>query len=189
MKQANLIKTNEVVTIKSVSGGWTTIDNNGVEQKVRNSALSMPWEVTEATKAEEKHHNMNTTVCPRCGSEELYSGRGSNGIIIDEDKIIGCHACGWEYKAPGYADGLRRVRNSVYDPNNYTKTTSANGNTSLDCGDELAAKLRGASLDDVYKLAAKGLGVTVKELHTKYDHLNFGMQRMCLGNRLRSAAK
>lgn len=218
MKLANLIKTNEVVAIVAVNGGWTTINRAGVEEKVRNGALSLPWEgeapttapATPATKAkaekpakttkkadpkkkptkgEEKHHGMSTTVCPRCGSTELFVGRAPEGIVIDEDKIIGCHVCGWEYKVPGFADGLRRVKNSVYDPANYTKATSANGHSSLDCGDKLAAKLRGMPLDDVYRLAAKELGVTMKELHARYGHLNFGMQRMNLGNRLRSIAK
>ena len=63
-----------------------------------------------------------------------------------------------------------------------------NGRKSLDNGDDLAVKLRGMKLDELFKLASKELGVTQKELHEKYDRLNPGMQRMNLGNRIRGAA-
>jgi len=35
-------------------------------------------------------------VCPKCGSTELYAGRNDKGLVVDEDKIIGCHHCDWE---------------------------------------------------------------------------------------------
>lgn len=39
---------------------------------------------------------MNTQVCQKCGSEELYVGRcDKHGIVVDDDKIIGCHHCDW----------------------------------------------------------------------------------------------
>lgn len=43
---------------------------------------------------------MDYTVCPQCGSTELYSGRNVQGIVMDEDKVIGCHHCDWEYEVP-----------------------------------------------------------------------------------------
>lgn len=43
---------------------------------------------------------MSSTVCPQCGSTELYSGRNVQGMVIDEDKVIGCHHCDWEYEVP-----------------------------------------------------------------------------------------
>lgn len=44
---------------------------------------------------------MNTTVCPECGSTELYVGRINKlGFVADEDKVIGCHHCDWEYEVP-----------------------------------------------------------------------------------------
>ena len=49
--------------------------------------------------------------------------------------------------------------------------------------------LRGKSLDAVYKLAAKKLGEDEKKLHGRYQHLNLGIQRMNLGNRIRAASK
>jgi hypothetical protein len=46
---------------------------------------------------------MNTERCPECGSTELYLGEcqpGSGGIgfVVNEDSVIGCHACGWEHR-------------------------------------------------------------------------------------------
>jgi len=59
-----------------------------------------------------------------------------------------------------------------------------------DRGDEIAVMLRVAdSLDDLYAIAAKYLGVTEKELRAKYGKLNPGMQRMNCGNRMRGKWK
>lgn len=81
----------------------------------------------------------------------------------------------------------RRVGSRRYDCRKYEKVASVNGHASLDNGDELATKLRGTELDDVYKLAAQVLGETQRTLRAKYAHLNVGMQRMNLGNRIRAA--
>lgn len=69
----------------------------------------------------------------------------------------------------------------------YSKTVANSGHSSLDCGDGIAARLRGMALEDVYEEAAKVLAVDVAELKTRYAKLNPGMQRMNLGNRMRAA--
>ena len=43
---------------------------------------------------------MSYTVCPECGSTELYTGRNVQGVVMDEDKVIGCYHCDWEYEVP-----------------------------------------------------------------------------------------
>lgn len=59
-----------------------------------------------------------------------------------------------------------------------------------DNGDEVAVMLRAcATLEDVYKAAAKYLGKKEAELRDKYKHLDNGRQRMCLGNLMRGEAK
>lgn len=68
-----------------------------------------------------------------------------------------------------------------------TETKTANGNPSIHCNDKVANLLLGKSLDEAYKIAAKTLKETEKDLRAKYEHLNVGMQRMNLGNRLRKA--
>ena len=55
---------------------------------------------TTAEPVIDQNDPMSATVCPQCGSTELYSGRNVQGIVIDEDKVIGCHHCDWEYEVP-----------------------------------------------------------------------------------------
>lgn len=66
---------------------------------------------------------------------------------------------------------------------------TAGGHVSVHNGDEVAMKLIGKDLDAVYAAAAKALKENEADLRTKYAHLNPGMQRMNLGNRMRAAAK
>lgn len=55
---------------------------------------------TQAEPVIDQNDPMSSTVCPQCGSTELYSGRNVQGMVIDEDKVIGCHHCDWEYEVP-----------------------------------------------------------------------------------------
>lgn len=55
--------------------------------------------------------------------------------------------------------------------------------------DDVAEKLDGLHLEEVYGLVAGELGVPVSELKDKYGHLNNGLQRMSLGGRLRGIAR
>jgi hypothetical protein len=88
----------------------------------------------------------------------------------------------------------RRVGNRRYDCSRYVRKVSGKllksvgGHATMDNGDDVARQLRGAELDDVYAAAAKLLGETQTALRTKYKHLNPGMQRMNLGNRMRAAS-
>jgi len=61
----------------------------------------------------------------------------------------------------------------------------------LDCGDEIAARLRAMTIDEVYAFAAKVLKASDggKALRAKYETLNIGMQRMNLGNMIRKALR
>lgn len=72
------------------------------------------------------------------------------------------------------------------DLTRYEVVVSAGGNSSLDNGDEVAQLLRGKSLDEVYKIAAKHTETPEVQLRKNYEHLNVGMQRMNLGNKLRA---
>lgn len=66
---------------------------------------------------------------------------------------------------------------------------TAGGHVSVHNGDEIATKLLGKDLDQVYTMAARQLKEDEADLRKKYKHLNTGMQRMNLGNRMRAAAK
>lgn len=83
---------------------------------------------------------------------------------------------------------IRTVAGREHDISGYEKVKNASGHTSYDNGDDVATKLRGKTLDEVYAHAAKQLKEPEKDLRKKYEHLNPGMQRMSLGNRLRKVA-
>jgi hypothetical protein len=83
-------------------------------------------------------------------------------------------------------DVLREAaKGYVHDKENKT----AGGHVSVNNGDEIAKKLISKDLDTVYAMAAKALKEDEADLRKKYEHLNPGMQRMNLGNRMRAAAK
>lgn len=92
-------------------------------------------------------------------------------------------------KAEREAAGLKD-RMVPADLSHYTKDTekkTPGGNASVDINDKLANELRGLTLDQVYSKASKVLKEPVDALTAKYAHLNPGMQRMNLGNRMRAA--
>lgn len=83
------------------------------------------------------------------------------------------------------ASGIRTIGGKAVNLDNYEKVKAPGGGTSYHNGDAVAEKLNGKTLDEVYALASKHLKEDVKALRDKYKHLNVGMQRMSLGNRLR----
>lgn len=64
------------------------------------------------------------------------------------------------------------------------QNNKVDGKKKVDCGDQVAAVLRGLSLEEVYRLVLDLTG-KVKD----YRHLNPGQQRMNLGNVLRVASQ
>lgn len=86
-------------------------------------------------------------------------------------------------------DSLEALKEAAPDYHRDKEKKTAGGNASIDNNDEVAKKLRGKPLDEVYAAAAKALAPdeTVNSLKARYKHLNEGMQRMNLGNRLRGA--
>ena len=84
------------------------------------------------------------------------------------------------------------VVDSLYLPQYVAnRVTRADGSLkrALDCGDEVAAKLRAMTIDEVYAFAAKLVDVKPTALKAKYEGLNVGLQRMALGNIIRKALK
>jgi hypothetical protein len=73
------------------------------------------------------------------------------------------------------------------DLSRYHTVVSAKGNSSLDNGDDVASSLRGKTIDEVYAIVSRAVEVPQTQLRALYSHLNVGMQRMNLGNKLRGA--
>jgi len=83
------------------------------------------------------------------------------------------------------------------DRTKYQKGRSPAGKTSLNNGDDVAQTLEGLSAEDIYAITEKLKGFyptkakgktaeSVDELRELYKPLNIGMQRMNLGNKIRT---
>jgi hypothetical protein len=79
------------------------------------------------------------------------------------------------------SETLRKYRQT------YAKTTSYNGNHSLDNGDPVAEAMRGMSPSEACALADKVFGEPEFHHWEKWQHLNPGSRRMNAGNRIRAA--
>lgn len=69
---------------------------------------------------------------------------------------------------------------------NYQTTRSATGAKSLNNGDEVAVALNGIPIGELGAIGTKFVG---EDVVAKYAHLNVGMQRMNIGNRIRGHVK
>lgn len=84
-------------------------------------------------------------------------------------------------------DTLQALKDAAPEYKKPDGVKTAGGNQAVDCGDNTAKLLRGKTLDEVYKIAARETRESEAELRKQYKHLNPGMQRMNLGNRIRGA--
>lgn len=148
------------VDVVEVKGGWTTILDGMKQIKVRNSELA-------AAKAEKAPKVKVTKTNGKAAPKPAKPARvAKSKDQADEDaRLI-------------RADLSRYVVSDV---------KTASGRKAIDIGDDVASRLRGADLTDVYRAAAEATGQPMAALHRKYDHLNPGMQRMNLGNLIRGA--
>jgi len=80
---------------------------------------------------------------------------------------------------------ILRAKAATYVHDKEHKTAA--GNASVHCNDPVAQKLLGKTLDECYTIAAEVCAPDMDEaaLRAKYGHLNVGMQRMNLGNKMR----
>lgn len=93
---------------------------------------------------------------------------------------------------------------AVFKMDRYTRhkgVSTESGNVPIDINDQTAADLRGLSIDEQFEETASRLRAfrdekwpgtkadILAELHSRYDRLNVGQQRMNLGNVIRGAVK
>lgn len=178
MKSAINDITGQRVTIVSTSGGWTTIINEvGVQSKIRNSKLSCVDILPVAEAEPQDDFEVERSEFDDPDHNDVPDGFNTLNDVKEEliDDLPTKRK-------------LRHVKNSTYNPEDMRKLTSAAGNLSYDCGDGVARQLERKSLMEVYEIAAAKLGISQEQLVAKYQHLNPGMQRMNLGNRIRAAA-
>lgn len=153
------------VEVVSVSGGWTTIiDSDGKNRKVRNGELKTAPVAEKPTKIAAA--NAAKSVQTRKADKKAVVKKQSDGDSAATQGVV------LKPDLSRYEVGL-------------AKTVS--GRRTVDINDNVAASMRGASIQEAYEIASKILNQPVPDLLGEYKHLNLGMQRMNLGNRCRAA--
>lgn len=139
-----------------------------------STAQATPASATKAPRAPRASKKADAPKAPR-------KARGDKAATKPAPKAVKQEAT----RAPGSktTDALREAAKH-YVHNKEHKT--AGGHVSVNNGDKVATMLLGKSLDEVVRIGAEVLGVTQKELREKYAHLNVGMIRMNIGNRIRA---
>lgn len=125
----------------------------------------------------------------RVKPDQILGKKGGWLTLQLKDKVVKARASQVQVLDPEGGMSNRRIGDRRYDCRSYVKTISPNGNFTMHNGDGVALQLDAKTLDEVYKTAAKALGVPESELRARYAHLNVGMQRMNLGNRMRGVAR
>jgi len=82
-------------------------------------------------------------------------------------------------------DAVEKSNKPIIDINkeNYISTRSSSGSKSLSNGDVVALVLAGLSVADIHEICDRLM--PTNDYPSRYSHLNIGMQRMCMGNRIR----
>lgn len=179
-----------IVTFVSATGGWTTyLDSDGNVKKIRNSGIR------DLTENEQKMFGGKPAAVPK--APKVKANKPAAAPKPAKVQSV-------KRAAEEGGDHTTPIAQKLVQPDygRYVKhdTKSPSGRKALDIGDEAAAILRGQAIEDCYFIVAKNLAkanngstdeaevATIEaELKDKYKHLNVGMQRMNLGNRLRKA--
>ena len=184
-KQATYIPTNSTITIVSVNGGWTTIKfADGTEKKVRNGELA------QTTTGPDRRHTQpattkETAMEAQAQAETVEQTTEAKKPTPPVREARPAHFVG--EVAPGK---VAKIKDTNFDLSRYyvSDIKTPTGRRTIDCADDVASRLRGLPIEQVYAEAAAALETTVEALQATYSHLNVGMQRMNLGNRIRGAA-
>lgn len=143
----------------SAKAGWTNVTVKGEPLKVRSNAVALDISKADLKKAE--------AAARKAEKDAAKAAKAESGEDGDDERLVP-------------ADLTHYVLH---------ETTTASGRKHIDVDDEVAAKLRTMTLPEMYKHAAEVLDETAKSLIAQYQHLNNGMQRMNLGNRIRKAMR
>jgi uncharacterized protein YgiM (DUF1202 family) len=158
--------------VDAVNRGWVTItDHGGKSLKVRATEVS----VKPTTAASSKPPIVIPGIETKTESNTMASSKTKTARKKSEKTL-----------PTPKAGATRKLGQSEFAHfSSYEANRTAGGNVSYDSGDEVAIKLRGMTLEEVYEYAAPKLDMSVRALAAKYANLNSGMARMNVGNRLR----
>lgn len=125
------------------------------------------------------------TTCPHCGSSKVEA--------VVRGESMHCSGCETTYSVMTGRKLKAEQKHGILEPNmsKYVRGlgVTVHGNRTIDINDKVAQQLRGTDVKEMYQIAAKALGETARTLQKQYGHLNIGMQRMNLGNRMRKALR
>lgn len=175
-KQATYIPTNSTITVVAVKGGWTTVKfADGTEKKVRNGEISGVVVGPDRRQPESKKETAKMETQAAEAKKPTPPVRPAPAHFVGD-------------VAPGK---VAKIKDTKFDLSRYyvSDTKTPTGRRTIDCADDVATQLRGLPIDEIYEHAAEATGIDVALLKVTYGHLNVGMQRMSLGNRIRGAAK
>ena len=123
--------------------------------------------------------------CPHCGSNRVEA--------VVRGESMHCSGCETTYSVMTGRKLKSEQKHGILEPNmsKYVRGLglTVHGNRTIDIDDKVAKMLRGSDVKEMYQIAAKALGEPVRALQKQYGHLNIGMQRMNLGNRMRKALR
>jgi len=123
--------------------------------------------------------------CPHCGSAKVEP------LVRGESMV--CNGCTTTYSVMTGRKLKDEQKHGILEPDmsKYVRGLGVTvyGNRTIDIDDKVARMLRGTDPKEMYQIAAKALGEPVRTLKAQYGHLNIGMQRMSLGNRMRKALR
>jgi len=114
-----------------------------------------------------------TIECPSCDFEHT---------VLSDIGEFPCDECGELIE-------LYETKGRIAEEYDYAPAKAASGRTSCDNGDKVASGLRGKTLEESYIIVSEIIGEGLGATKARYDHLNAGHQRMCLGNLLRGYYK
>lgn len=205
----------QAVEILNHAKGWFSVKTqDGQTKSVRRAALDFVNDDAPATEAtgqaapvaateapqptEAKETTMATKKAPKSTKKATKAAAKKAAPKAAAKKAAG---------KPNNSNGVRTLRTANGKDYEYTVAgKTANGNKAYDNGDDVAAKLRGKTLDEVYTLCAKAMAKKggykgdfakcesaeqmEKALRKSLkDAANVGRVRMVLGNRMRAALR
>lgn len=125
------------------------------------------------------------TECPHCGSVRVAP--------LVRGESMQCSNCDVTYSVMTGRKLKSEQKHGILEPDmgKYVRGLglTTHGNRTIDIDDKVARMLRGTDPKEMYQVASKALGEPVRTLQRQYSHLNIGMQRMSLGNRMRKALR
>jgi hypothetical protein len=166
--------------VRKLSRGWTDIiDNTGRARKVRATEVSIVPPQAEAGKmtAESIEEINKQTESNTMASASPSARKRSTKVRVPRTAKAALPR-GVRKVTSGEGTQFKRF-------DSYVQHKTAAGNVAYDNGDDVSTKMRGMTLAEVYEFVAKKMDVSERTLKEQYKHLNAGMQRMNLGNRVR----